>query len=471
MATDKRYQIFVSSTYIDLIAERNAVIKAILDLGHIPVGMEMFSADNDEQWQTIKREIDKSDYYLIMVAHRYGNTIKDENNISYTEKEFDYAVSSGIPRIGFVLQDGIAWNPDWIEKGHLKKRVDGFKKKIMTRPVSFWTSPEDLMTKVTVAVSKIIVNSPRPGWRRASDEDQQTIHTMNLLTQENMRLRGEVDRLSKLQAPKAELTCSFIDADDKDLGDVLKIRRSQGDLKSRILHKNLQEIQELVRQYDEIVSLNSSRSQLAMHAIVANVDKHLTMPYNFDSTRIDKLLNSLRDNKIIPPGNPLDFADLRYFHFDTLLGYKKSFEPSSGTDLEKYNAFVKIESALDSLHSRTNQELFKMTHEMINIRANNSGSVAIDDIKFEVKFTPAILGTYLGKLEFDHRTHSLDELSRQVDVKFLVPGESSRLGRMIFRIPHDLDEVKCIIKIIGRQLPSAVSSELKIQFYDDNAAE
>jgi hypothetical protein len=39
-----KYQIFVSSTYEDLKDERAEVIKACLNMGHIPVGMEMFNA-------------------------------------------------------------------------------------------------------------------------------------------------------------------------------------------------------------------------------------------------------------------------------------------------------------------------------------------------------------------------------------------------------------------------------------------
>ena len=42
-----KYQIFVSSTYEDLRDERNEVIKACLNMGHIPVGMEMFNAAYD----------------------------------------------------------------------------------------------------------------------------------------------------------------------------------------------------------------------------------------------------------------------------------------------------------------------------------------------------------------------------------------------------------------------------------------
>jgi hypothetical protein len=43
---------------------RDQAIKAILELGHIPVGMEMFSAADDQQWEIIKKQIDQSDSLL-----------------------------------------------------------------------------------------------------------------------------------------------------------------------------------------------------------------------------------------------------------------------------------------------------------------------------------------------------------------------------------------------------------------------
>ena len=45
---NKRYQIFISSTYEDLIEERRKVIQAVLKLYHFPIGTEMFHADNAE---------------------------------------------------------------------------------------------------------------------------------------------------------------------------------------------------------------------------------------------------------------------------------------------------------------------------------------------------------------------------------------------------------------------------------------
>jgi Domain of unknown function (DUF4062) len=72
-----KYQIFVSSTYEDLKDERAEVIKACLNMGHIPVGMEMFNAADEEQWAVITRTIDQCDYYVVIVAHRYGSTTPD----------------------------------------------------------------------------------------------------------------------------------------------------------------------------------------------------------------------------------------------------------------------------------------------------------------------------------------------------------------------------------------------------------
>lgn len=54
----KKYQVFVSSTYTDLIEERREVIEAIIDLGHIPAGMEGFPAIDMEQFRYIKKVID-----------------------------------------------------------------------------------------------------------------------------------------------------------------------------------------------------------------------------------------------------------------------------------------------------------------------------------------------------------------------------------------------------------------------------
>lgn len=51
----KRLQVFVSSTYRDLIFERQAAVEAILTAGHIPAGMELFTSGDESQMEVIKQ--------------------------------------------------------------------------------------------------------------------------------------------------------------------------------------------------------------------------------------------------------------------------------------------------------------------------------------------------------------------------------------------------------------------------------
>lgn len=99
----KKYQVFISSTYEDLKNERVAVTHCLLDIDCIPVGMEQFPASEMTQMEYIKKMLDECDCYILILAGKYGSTCED--GVSYTEKEYDYAVSIGLPVLSFVHQD------------------------------------------------------------------------------------------------------------------------------------------------------------------------------------------------------------------------------------------------------------------------------------------------------------------------------------------------------------------------------
>ncbi|MDI6527189.1 DUF4062 domain-containing protein [Pseudomonas otitidis] len=193
-----KYQVFVSSTYTDLKDERDLVIKAVLEMGHIPVGMEMFSAADEEQWSIIKRQIDQSDYYVVIVAHRYGSC--DSSGLSFTEKEYDYAVQLGIPSLGFLLEDDVSWprEKSEIEK-HAIDRLNLFKSKVKSKPVSFWRNSDDLYGKCSIALMKAFNAYPREGWVRASQvQDGAASRELVRLSGENAELRARVAEYERL---------------------------------------------------------------------------------------------------------------------------------------------------------------------------------------------------------------------------------------------------------------------------------
>src|SRR5260221_7166188 len=129
--SDKKYQIFISSTYRDLKDARESVTKSILDMYHIPIGMEMFSADNNAQWETIKTTIDNSDFYVLIIGHRYGSVTKE--GISFTEKEHDYAKEIGVPILTFIRHRDVPISQDQLDKESAKrKKLDSFINKVST---------------------------------------------------------------------------------------------------------------------------------------------------------------------------------------------------------------------------------------------------------------------------------------------------------------------------------------------------
>src|ERR1700726_4687451 len=132
MMSQIRYQVFVSSTYDDLREERQQATQAILKAGYFPSGMELFPASDDTQWELIKRVIEESDYYVVIVAARYGSLGPEGR--SYPEMEYDYAVERGIPVLGFVREkigDIPLNNTEKLEKS--RKKLEAFRQKVMSR--------------------------------------------------------------------------------------------------------------------------------------------------------------------------------------------------------------------------------------------------------------------------------------------------------------------------------------------------
>lgn len=155
----------MSSTYTDLDKERTAVIQAIQRMDHLPAGMELFPAADEDQWELIKQVIDQSDYYVVVVAGRYGSLGAD--GISYTEKEYDYAVESGIPVLGFVHKDPGSIPGEKLElDAEAQRLLAAFRKKVQSRPVNFFTSAEGLSGLVVTSLIRAIKNHPRVGWVR-----------------------------------------------------------------------------------------------------------------------------------------------------------------------------------------------------------------------------------------------------------------------------------------------------------------
>ena len=190
---DKRFQVFVSSTYADLQQERQKVIQTLMEMDCIPAGMELFPAADEEQWKFIKRVIDDCDYYILIIGGRYGS-LTDEG-ISYTEKEYDYAISIGLKVLAFAHEQ-----PDEIALGKsdidpiLREKLEKFREKVTeNRLVKFWRNATELPGLVALSLSKTIKVYPADGWVRARNvASNELLIEFNDLRKENAQLKATI---------------------------------------------------------------------------------------------------------------------------------------------------------------------------------------------------------------------------------------------------------------------------------------
>lgn len=208
---DKKYQVFVSSTFEDLKEERGKVIETLLNKNCIPVGMEYFPAANDDQMTIIKQLIEECDYYILIIGGRYGS-VEPTTQKSYTQIEYEYAIEKGVPISAFYIETKDDIPACKTEKKFPDKLIafeDLVKKNKMCKS---WKNADDLAGKVSTSLDYQIKNHPRTGWvkadRMASDEANSTILK---LKDENKKLREHVNFLS---SSKPEGTECYMQGDD-----------------------------------------------------------------------------------------------------------------------------------------------------------------------------------------------------------------------------------------------------------------
>jgi hypothetical protein len=194
MAGEIIYSVFVSSTYEDLREERAAVQKALLQLHCMPIGMELFGSADEETWEFIQRQIADCDYYVVLIAGRYGSTAPD--GLSYTEKEYDYAREIKKPVLAFVHGNRGSISRDKTENEPEKRtKLEAFIEKVRRSPVSCFNAAHDLATQVTVSFVNLRERRPAVGFVRA-DQAPDLKKYADLL-EENKQLRADLEKVSR----------------------------------------------------------------------------------------------------------------------------------------------------------------------------------------------------------------------------------------------------------------------------------
>lgn len=214
----KKLQVFVSSTYEDLKIDRQAAVSAILKAGHIPAGMELFTSGDQSQMDTIRRWINESDVYMLILGGRYGS-VEPTTGVSYTELEYDYALEQEKPLFSVVinekaLEERVKTNGSSVLEKDNQKQLKLFREKVLSNISSFFTDEKDIRLCVYESLSDFSANRELKGWVSSDEivDSQSLVDEISRLTDENNSLRQKLSNAeAKISKPAKTSTSSALE--------------------------------------------------------------------------------------------------------------------------------------------------------------------------------------------------------------------------------------------------------------------
>jgi Domain of unknown function (DUF4062) len=194
---------------IQICGQNATAVEAILRAGHIPAGMELFAAGDESQLETIRRWIDDSDVFMLILGGRYGS-IEPKSQKSYTELEYEYAIEKKKPFFAVVITEAYlekkvsAEGLDAIEKlnGLLLK---AFREKVTNKTSRFFGDLNELKLNVFESLADSDRYEELPGWIRGSDviDPKAILEEVERLQAENSSLHRHLEEFKELVVSSA----------------------------------------------------------------------------------------------------------------------------------------------------------------------------------------------------------------------------------------------------------------------------
>lgn len=195
-----------------MLQERQAAVEAVLSSGHIPAGMELFSAGDESQLEVIKRWIDESDVYLLILGGRYG-TIEPKTGKSYIEIEYEYAAAQKKMPYFAVVINSSALNEKIRCYGKEASEIDNpgkykeFRDLVTTKMCKFFDDAKDIKIAIHQTLSEYQAKYNLPGWVCGRDVEnaEEFIKQNTQLLTDNQKLRRKLETVEKELSSRSKL--------------------------------------------------------------------------------------------------------------------------------------------------------------------------------------------------------------------------------------------------------------------------
>jgi len=126
--------------------------------------MELFAAGDESQMAVIRRWIDESDVFMLILGDRYGS-IERESLKSYIHLEYEYALAQRKPLFAVIRRaDPIASHA--VEHS---EQLAAFRTLVQEKMVRWWNEPNDIKLAIHETLAEFARRSELKGWVRGED--------------------------------------------------------------------------------------------------------------------------------------------------------------------------------------------------------------------------------------------------------------------------------------------------------------
>lgn len=206
-----KFQIFISSAFSEK-KFRDLAYLTILKIGHFPIAMERDTSSTNYIESAINKSLDDSQIVIFILGSKYGEADpNDDDSKSYTEKEYDYAISSGKMVLVF-LQDEKEINKERLnlrqsDNEYLNNhKLRSFHRKIKghNRLNSRWLRQDDVefALNVCVALGRVTCGlengAPKEGWVNVKEAKLSDILLPSITNELRREIVEKVNRFERL---------------------------------------------------------------------------------------------------------------------------------------------------------------------------------------------------------------------------------------------------------------------------------
>lgn len=158
-------RLFISSTFRDLRAEREAAAEALRRSQLVPWGMELFVSEPSKPLGVCLDEVQQSDAIVLIIGFKAGALIPETPELTYTGAEFELAQKLGRPVFAFFkTESGIQVNKETAPELH--QALEDFKRAVTSADITpaYFETPDRLQAELLLAMGNWNAQG-RPGAR------------------------------------------------------------------------------------------------------------------------------------------------------------------------------------------------------------------------------------------------------------------------------------------------------------------